>query len=455
MKITIIGTGYVGLVTGVCISEFGFDVTCVDSNKGKIADLRNNICPIYEPGVEQMLRANSSAQRLHFTSNIATATDDADVVFIAVGTPSKKHGDEVDLSYLFAAVNDIAPHLKQGVVVIIKCTAVAGTASKVREEIATLRPDLDFSVVSNPEFLREGSAVDDFMKPDRVVIGAHDERGREVAEQIYRPLKLQSTPFRLTSLEDAELAKYASNAFLAMKVTFINEIADLCEKTGANVMEVADIMGLDERIGDRFLRAGPGFGGSCFPKDSRALVAFARDVGAPQKLVETAIEVNERRKADMAGLILDSLGKNPTGKTVALLGVTFKPDTDDVREAPALKIIEALGEAGVHVRAFDPQAKRESEPTLQKVIWCGDPYEASQNADAVVIATEWNVLRALDLDRLRSSVANPLMIDLRNVHRRKEPSKHGFTYISIGRSVAEASHEAGEVDRPDLRIVSA
>ncbi len=452
MKITIIGTGYVGLVTGVCISEFGFDVTCVDNDAAKIADLKNNICPIYEPGVEQMLRTNSSAQRLHFTTDIASATVGADVVFIAVGTPSSKNGREVDLSFLFGAVKEITPQLKNGAVVIIKCTAVAGTAAKVREMIAKARPKLDFSVVSNPEFLREGSAVEDFMRPDRVVIGAHDSRGREVAEQIYRPLKLQSTPIRLTSLEDAELAKYASNAFLAMKVTFINEIADLCEKTGANVMEVADIMGLDERIGDRFLRAGPGFGGSCFPKDSRALAAFARSVGAPQSLVETTVEVNERRKTEMARRVLTALGKSARGKTVALLGVTFKPDTDDVREAPALTIIDALLAAGATVRAFDPQARRDAEEPLKKVNWCKDPYEAAQGAHAVVIATEWNVLRALDLDRLREAVANPLMIDLRNVHRRKEPARHGFKYISIGRSVAEAN-QALEHGR-ELRVVS-
>ncbi len=449
MKITIIGTGYVGLVTGVCISEFGFDVTCVDSDPGKIADLKNGICPIYEPGVEQMLRANSSAQCLHFTTDIVSSSADCDVVFIAVGTPTSKNGADVDLSYLFAAVDQILPHLKQGVVVIIKCTAVAGTASKVRETIAAARPDLDFSVVSNPEFLREGSAVEDFMRPDRVVIGTHDERGRDVAEHIYRPLKLQSTPIRFTSLEDAELAKYASNAFLAMKVTFINEIADLCEKTGANVMEVADIMGLDERIGDRFLRAGPGFGGSCFPKDSRALAAFARSVGAPQKLVETTVDVNEKRKSEIANRILHALGDEPAGKIIALLGVTFKPDTDDVREAPSLTIVETLVAAGVAVRAFDPQAKRDTEKALNDVQWCCDPYEAAENADAVVIATEWNVLRALDLDRLKEAVANALMIDLRNVHRRKEPARHGFTYISVGRSVAEAvSEPAG------LKVVS-
>ena len=454
MKITIIGTGYVGLVTGVCISEFGFDVTCVDNDESKITDLKNNICPIYEPGVEQMLRVNSSAQRLHFTTDISSSVREADVVFIAVGTPSSENSDQVDLGYLFGAVKELIPHLMQEAVVIVKCTAIAGTASKVRDMISETRPELEFSVVSNPEFLREGSAVEDFMKPDRVVIGAHDERGRMVAEQIYRPLKLQSTPFRLTSLEDAELAKYASNAFLAMKVTFINEIADLCEKTGANVMEVADIMGLDERIGDRFLRAGPGFGGSCFPKDSRALVAFAKDTGAPQRLVETAIEVNEARKFDMAGRIIHALGSSARGKTVALLGVTFKPDTDDVREAPALTIIEALEVVGVTVRAFDPQARRDGEATLEKVTWCKDPYEAAENADAVVIATEWNVLRALDLDRLYSAVADPLMIDLRNVHRRKEPAKHGFKYISIGRSVAEASNEVTAAERPELRIVS-
>lgn len=451
MKITIIGTGYVGLVTGVCLSEFGFEVTCVDKDDAKVEALKNNVCPIYEPGVEQMLRTNSAAKRLYFTTDIADAASEADVVFIAVGTPSAENGTDVDLSHLFAAVGETAPHLKQGAVVIVKCTVVAGTAAKVRKMIAEFRPDLDFSVVSNPEFLREGSAVDDFMRPDRVVIGTHDERGRDVAEHIYRPLKLQSTPIRITSLEDAELAKYASNAFLAMKVTFINEIADLCEKTGANVMEVADIMGLDARIGDRFLRAGPGFGGSCFPKDSRALAAFASSVGAPQHLVETTVRVNEDRKKDMARRVLAALGPQPRGKTVAILGITFKPDTDDVRESPSIEIISALLEAGVVVRAFDPQAPKGSAG-LEQVSWANDPYLAAEDADAVVIATEWNVLRALDLVRLRQAMARPLMIDLRNVHKRKEPARFGFTYISIGRSIAEASHYA-EAERPELRVV--
>lgn len=452
MKITIIGTGYVGLVTGVCISEFGFDVTCVDKDEDKIAALKRDVCPIYEPGIEQMLRTNASAGLLHFTTDVEAAAASADVIFIAVGTPSAPNGRDADLTYLFEAVSQIAPVLKQGVVLIIKCTVIAGTANRVREQIESLRPDLDFSVVSNPEFLREGSAVEDFMKPDRVVIGVHDERGREVAEQIYRPLKLQSTPFRLTSLEDAELAKHASNAFLAMKVSFINEIADLCERTGANVMEIADIMGLDERIGDKFLRAGPGFGGSCFPKDSRALAAFARSIGAPQRLIETTISVNEERKRTIGKRIVDALGSKPAGKTVAVLGVAFKPNTDDIRESPALDIIRLLQDNGINVHAFDPKAMNAAAKLLPGVVWYDTPYQAAENADAVVILTEWNVLRALDLARLKAVMAHALMIDFRNIHRRKEPARYGFTYISLGRSIAEAASESAESAEP-LQVV--
>lgn len=452
MKITIIGTGYVGLVTGVCISEFGFDVTCVDSDAAKIEGLNAGHSPIYEPGVEQMLRENAEAGRLHFTTDTAKAVADADAVFIAVGTPSARDSRTIDLNHLMGAVEEIAPSLKTGAVVIVKCTVVAGTTRKILEKIRAMRPGLRFSVVSNPEFLREGSAVDDFMKPDRVVLGVHDDHGRNVAEQIYRPLRLQNTTMRITSLEDAEIAKHAANAFLAMKVTFINEIADLCEKTGANVMEVADIMGMDARIGDQFLRAGPGFGGSCFPKDTRALAAFARQVGAPQQLVETTMKVNEERKIASGRKVIEALG-GAKGKTVSLLGVAFKANTDDIRESPALTIIEELLAAGIAIRAFDPHAMTAASKLYPQVTWCEDPYSASKDADAVVLVTDWNVLRALDLTRLKSVMATPLMIDLRNIHRRKEPAKMGFTYISVGRDVAEPAPDT-DADSRKLRVLS-
>jgi UDPglucose 6-dehydrogenase len=434
--ITIIGTGYVGLVTGVCLSEFGFDVTCVDNQPEKIARLKNNISPIYEPGLEQMIRSNSDEGRLHFEGDVSKCVPESDVVFLAVGTPSADNGEDVDLQYVFAAIEDIAPYLKNGAVVIVKCTVVPGTSQRLRDRLAELRPELDFSMVSNPEFLREGSAIQDFMRPDRVVLGIHDDRGREVAEQLYRPLKLQDTPITVGSLAGAELSKYAANAFLAMKVSFINQIADLCEKVDGNIIEVSEIIGLDERIGDKFLRAGPGFGGSCFPKDTRALAAFAKKVGAPQDLVETTIEVNEDRKRNMAERVLETIG-DPSGKTVAILGVAFKPDTDDIRESPALPVLDMLIENGIQVRAFDPKAMEAAADLYPDVVWAGDPYEAVIGAHAVVILTEWNLLRALELDRLHDAMADPLMIDLRNIHRRKEPTRHGFTYVSIGRDRAE------------------
>ncbi len=440
MIITIIGTGYVGLVTGVCLSEFGFNVTCVDQQAEKIAQLRDNISPIYEPGLDQLIHSNAVEGRLHFETDAGNCVPSSDVVFLAVGTPSVEGGDEVDLQYVFAAVEDVAPHLKDGAVVIVKCTVVPGTSQRVRERIAELRPELDFSIVSNPEFLREGTAIQDFMRPDRVVIGIHDERGREVAEQLYRPLKLQDTPITVGSLAGAELSKYAANAFLAMKVSFINQIADLCEKVDANIIEVSEIIGLDQRIGDKFLRAGPGFGGSCFPKDTRALASFARKVGAPQELVQATISVNERRKEEMARRVLDAIGES-AGKTVAVLGVAFKPDTDDIRESPALPVLDALLNKGFKVRAFDPKAMVSAAPLYPGVEWAHDPYEAVVGAHAVVIMTEWNLLRALELDRLGEAMAEPLMIDLRNIHRRREPTRYGFTYVSVGRDRAEPTSE--------------
>jgi UDPglucose 6-dehydrogenase len=453
VKITIIGTGYVGLVTGVCISEFGFDVTCVDKNETKIRMLEKGKSPIYEPGIESMLQANAAQGRLHFNTDTAKAAGEADVVVVAVDTPTSKGGDQVELGQVYSAVDEIAPVLRENAVVIIKCTVVPGTTRKVLERIRSLRPGLKFSVVSNPEFLREGSAIEDFMNPDRVVIGVHDHYGREVAEHIYRPLALQSTPIRIASLEDAEISKYASNAFLAMKISFINEIADLCEKTGANIIEVSDIVGLDTRIGDQFLRAGPGYGGACFPKDTKALAAFGRESGAPQRLVEATITANETRKFRIAQKIVDALG-DPEGKTVAVLGVAFKANTDDIRESPALAILDVLQGNGIKVRAFDPQAMRAASKLYPEVTWCDDPYKAAQDANAVVIVTDWNVLRALELMRLKSVMAEPLMIDLRNIHRRKEPAKFGFTYISIGRDVAEPADTEQEAEARRLRAFS-
>ncbi len=440
MKITIIGTGYVGLVTGVCLSEFGFDVTCVDNQAEKVALLRDGVSPIYEPGLEQLMHSNASEGRLHFETDVSKCVPSSDVVFLAVGTPSDENGEAIDLKYVFGAVEDIAPHLVDGTVVIVKCTVVPGTNQQVQDRITELRPDLDFSIVSNPEFLREGTAIQDFMRPDRVVLGIHDERGREVAEQLYRPLKLQDTPITVGSLAGAELSKYAANAFLAMKVSFINQIADLCEKVDANIIEVSEIIGLDERIGDKFLRAGPGFGGSCFPKDTRALAAFARKAGVPQELVQATISVNENRKDAMAQRVLDAIG-DPTGKTVAVLGVAFKPDTDDIRESPALPVLEALLENGVKVRAFDPKAMEAAAGLYPEVVWSNDPYEAVIGAHAVVLMTEWNLLRALELDRLCAAMAEPLMIDLRNIHRRREPTRYGFSYVSVGRDRAEPTTE--------------
>jgi len=435
LNITIIGTGYVGLVTGVCLSEFGFDVTCVDTDSEKIASLRRNVIPIYEPGLDQLIQSNAREGRLHFSDSPADCIPRSNIVFLAVGTPDLPGDGDIDMSFVFRAVDDIAPHLVDGSVVIVKSTVIPGTAQKLRERIAELRPDLDFSVISNPEFLREGTAIQDFMHPDRVVIGIHDERGRKVAQQLYRPLMLQDTPISIGSFIGAELSKYAANTFLAMKISFINQIADLCEKVDGNIIEVSEIIGLDERIGDKFLRAGPGIGGSGFPKDARALAAFAREAGAPQDLVEATITINERRRKDIAERVLAELG-TPQGKTVAVLGLAFKPDTDDIRESPALSVIRALLDDGVTVQAFDPKAMSRAAAVFPDVTWCDDPYEAAVDADAVVIMTEWNVLRALDLERLKNAMANPLMIDLRNIHRRREPSRYGFTYVSIGRETA-------------------
>ena len=433
MKLTMIGAGYVGLVSGACFSEYGFDVVCVDTNTKKIKDLQAHEIPIFEPGLDQLVKRNADAGRLTFTTDFDEAVKSADVVFIAVGTPSRRGDGEADLDYVFAAAKGLAKNLKPGGVVVTKSTVVVGTNEKVYQIIKQERPDLVFSVASNPEFLREGSAIDDFMRPDRVVVGVHDARGKEVMSTLYRPLSLRETPIVFTNLENAELIKYAANAFLAMKITFINEIADLCEKVGGDVQQVASAIGLDNRIGSKFLHAGPGFGGSCFPKDTRALAATARKHDSPLQLIDSVIEINESRKEKMAAKILLALGEETKGKIVAVLGVAFKPNTDDVREAPSLTVIRLLQAAGCSVRATDPEAMGEAAKILENVTWCEDAYEAAARADALVIVTEWNAFRSLDLTRLKETMHGDIFIDLRNIYPPDEITKAGFIHYGVGR----------------------
>lgn len=433
MKLVMVGSGYVGLVSGVCFADFGFDVTCVDVDESKIARLEQGILPIYEPGLDQLLAENVQAGRLRFSTDLAAAAADADAVFIAVGTPSRRGDGEADLTYVFEAARQVAKTVKPGTVVVIKSTVVVGTCRQVKEIIAAERPDLDFSVASNPEFLREGSAIEDFMRPDRVVIGVHDKRAETVLRRSYRPLYLRDSPMVVTSLENAELIKYASNAFLAMKVTFINEVADLCEQVGGNVQEVAGAIGLDGRIGSKFLHAGPGFGGSCFPKDTRAFAATGQKHDAPLRLIEAVITVNEQRKQRMAERILAALQGAPQGKKVAVLGIAFKPNTDDVREAPSLDIVPRLLEAGAEVVLHDPEARIQAEPLLKGATWAQDPYEAAKGADVVAVLTEWNEYRGLNLKRLAGEMRGNQLVDLRNIYRHEDLEDTGLVYISVGR----------------------
>ncbi|SNZ20653.1 UDP-glucose dehydrogenase family protein [Cohaesibacter gelatinilyticus] len=434
MKVVMIGTGYVGLVSGVCFSEFGFDVTCVDVDQSKIDTLNKGEVPIFEPGLDTLLDRNTKAGRLTFTTNFDEAVSQADAIFIAVGTPSRRGDGEADLQYVWAAARQIANAAKPGVVIVTKSTVVVGTNRKVAEIIREENPDLDFSIASNPEFLREGSALEDFMRPDRVVVGVEDKRAEEVMRNLYRPLFLRETPIVFTGLEDAELIKYAANAFLAVKISFINEVANLCEQVGGNVQQVASAIGLDKRIGGKFLHAGPGFGGSCFPKDTRAFAATGEKFGAPQRLVEAVIEVNESRKANMAERVLAKLGPDPKGKTVCILGVAFKPNTDDVRESPTLAIIPILQEAGVIVRAHDPEGMDQAKPQLDNVIWCSDAYDAAEGADALALVTEWNEYRALDMNRLHDAMNGDVVVDMRNVYQPDNMRAKGFDYSSIGRA---------------------
>jgi UDPglucose 6-dehydrogenase len=434
MRLAIIGTGYVGLVSGVCLSDFGHDVTCVDLDPDKIAKLHRGEAPIYEPGLETLMARNVTAGRLHFTTDLTAAVSGAGAVFIAVGTPSRRGDGHADLTYVMAAAADIARAIDGYTVVVTKSTVPVGTNAKVRDVIRETAPGVDFDVASNPEFLREGAAIDDFMRPDRVVVGVETARAGQVMAEIYRPLFLRDFPVVTTDLESAEMIKYAANAFLATKITFMNEIAALCERVGADVKQVAKGVGLDGRIGNKFLHAGPGYGGSCFPKDTRALARIGQEVGVPMQITETVIAVNEEIKRRMIEKLRDLCEGSFNGRTVAVLGVTFKPNTDDMRDAPSLTIVPALIGGGAHVRVCDPKGRHEGEALLPGVTWEDSPYVAAADADLLVILTEWNEFRALDLGRLAKGMAKPRMADLRNIYAPDEARRAGFNaYASVGR----------------------
>ncbi len=433
MRIAMIGTGYVGLVSGACFSEFGVDVVCVDKDASKIERLKAGIIPIYEPGLDALVAKNAAAGRLSFTTDIGPAAKGVDAVFIAVGTPSRRGDGHADLSYVYAAAAEIAAEIDQYTVIVTKSTVPVGTGREVARIVRETRPDAEFDVASNPEFLREGSAIGDFMRPDRIVIGAETERAREVMRQLYRPLYIREAPFVMAGLETAELIKYAANAFLAVKITFINEIADLCEAVGANVQDVARGIGLDGRIGRKFLHPGPGYGGSCFPKDTLALAKTAADHGRPVRIVETVVDVNHKRKQSMAERVVAMCGGSVDGLTVGVLGVTFKPDTDDMRDAPSLDIIPILQKAGAVIQAYDPAGVPEARSLLPGVTWKDDAYGVAAGADVLVIITEWNEFRALQLDRLASTMKRKAIVDLRNIYNPDDVAKAGFIYSSIGR----------------------
>ncbi|HJR55012.1 MAG TPA: UDP-glucose/GDP-mannose dehydrogenase family protein [Rhizomicrobium sp.] len=431
MRIAMIGTGYVGLVSGACLSEFGHQVICVDKDPAKIEALNKGVIPIFEPGLDEVVAVNAKAGRLSFTSDLASAVRHADAVFIAVGTPSRRGDGHADLSYVFAAAEEIAGALSGYTVIVTKSTVPVGTGRKVQAIIAKARPDAEFDVASNPEFLREGSAIEDFRRPDRVVVGCDTERAQGRMREVYRPLFLNETPIVFTSLQSSELIKYAANAFLATKITFINEMADICEKVGGDVQDVARGIGLDGRIGKKFLHAGPGYGGSCFPKDTLALVQTASELGAPSRIVEAVVAVNEARKSAMTRKIEAAFG-GVKGKTIAVLGLTFKPNTDDMRDAPSLVIVPELQKAGAKIHGFDPEGTKEARKLLD-IEFCAGTYEALEGADGVVILTEWNEFRALDLARVKAVLKTPLMVDLRNIYRPDLMKEAGFRYISVGR----------------------
>ncbi|HRK95706.1 MAG TPA: UDP-glucose/GDP-mannose dehydrogenase family protein [Rhodospirillales bacterium] len=436
MKIVLVGAGYVGLVSAACFAEFGLTVVCVDKDAGKIDRLCRGEIPIFEPGLEALVAGNVESGRLTFTTELKSSVSDAVAVFIAVGTPSRRGDGHADLTHVYAAAKEIAQSLNGYTVVVTKSTVPVGTGDEVERIIREARPDADFDVVSNPEFLREGSAINDFMRPDRIVIGTDSERARAVMRKLYRVLYLIETPFVFASRTTAELIKYASNAFLATKITYINELADLCEVVGADVHDVARGIGLDGRIGRKFLHAGPGFGGSCFPKDTLALVRTGQSVNSPLRIVETVIDINETRKQRMAEKIVTACGGDVRGATIAVLGLTFKPNTDDMRDAPSLVIVPALQAAGAAIRAFDPEGMGEARKLLPDVTWCSSPYEAADGADAITILTEWNEFRGLDVRRLKATMKRHLIVDLRNIYSPAEMAAHGIDYVSVGRPCA-------------------
>ena len=436
MRVTMIGAGYVGLVSGACFADFGHQVTCIDKDASKISALNRGEIPIFEPGLDKLLDSNMRQGRLEFAAEPSRIRE-AEAVFIAVGTPSRRGDGHADLSFVYQAIREVAPLLNRDAVVITKSTVPVGTGDEIENILREKRPDAEIQVASNPEFLREGAAIQDFKHPDRIVVGSDDDHARKVLAEIYRPLYLNAPPIIYVSRRTAELIKYASNAFLATKITFVNEMADLCEQVGADILEVARGMGLDNRIGAKFLHAGPGFGGSCFPKDTSALIKTAHDYGVPLRLVETVSAVNEQRKRAMARKVVQALGGSVRGKTIAVLGLTFKPNTDDTRDSPAIPLITALHDLGAMVRGYDPAGMEQAKPHLPDVYYCQSAYSAAEGADAVVIATEWEQFRALDLARLKAAMTQPLIVDLRNIYRADEMRRAAFRYIPIGRAGVE------------------
>jgi len=433
MRIAMIGTGYVGLVSGTCFSDFGHDVTCIDKDAGKIEALLDGRIPIFEPGLHALVAKNVKSGQLSFTQQLADAVPQAEAVFIAVGTPSRRGDGHADLSYVYAAAREMAEFLSPGVVVVTKSTVPVGTGDEVERIIREVRPDLDFAVASNPEFLREGAAIQDFKRPDRIVIGCEDAHAEDVLKEIYRPLFLNQSPVVTMSRRGAELTKYAANALLATKITFINEIADLCERVGADVQDVARGVGMDNRIGPKFLHAGPGYGGSCFPKDTLALLKTGQDYDTPLRIVEAVATVNDNRKRSMGRKVINAMGGQVHGKTVAILGLTFKPNTDDMRDSPSLAIIQTLQDAGASIRAYDPEGMEQAAQMMTGVAFCADAYEAMTGADAAVIVTEWDRFRALDFSRMKTLLKQMVLVDLRNIYERHEVERHGFKYVAIGR----------------------
>lgn len=433
MKIAMIGAGYVGLVSGACFSDFGHDVTCIDLDRGKIDALKRGIMPIYEPGLDALVKSNVDAKRLSFSTDLASAVADADAIFIAVGTPSRRGDGHADLSHVYQAAHDIAAAATRGVTVVTKSTVPVGTGDEVERILRETAPAFEWAVVSNPEFLREGAAIGDFKRPDRIVIGTDDERARGVMRDIYRPLFLNQAPILFTARRSAELIKYAANAFLATKITFINEMADLCEMVGANVQDVARGIGLDNRIGSKFLHAGPGYGGSCFPKDTLALLKTAEDYASPVRIVEAVVKANDGRKRAMGRKIIAAMGGDARGKTVGLLGLTFKPNTDDMRDAPSLAIVQALLDGGAKIRAYDPEGMAAAKALMPEIETVASAYDVADGADAIAIVTEWDAFRALDLNRLGSAMKTRCLVDLRNIYQSDDAAAAGFAYSSIGR----------------------